>query len=201
MVMNFLSEIKVEGSFKKITGQNQDLSPNRFYSQPKIHTHTHTICSVWGEFSEDFMNPTRQGPFPSLQAAGPNLLHLFHNTSLCGQSSGQCTRLCPAYSSQQCQPCSAAESDLSPSKLETESPGSLSWSLCWSQGMWKQSPLLDCPPEISFCELGPWALRLSDTLPKDLLLLCDLIHSSKSVKPKEGVVGTFNLKPVCQKQR
>ena len=45
MVMNFLSEIKVEGSFKKIIDHNQDLSPNRFYFQPKTHTHTHTICS------------------------------------------------------------------------------------------------------------------------------------------------------------
>ena len=49
MVMNFLSEIKVEGSFKKIIGQNQDLSPNRFYSQPKIHTHTLTPFVLFGE--------------------------------------------------------------------------------------------------------------------------------------------------------
>ena len=45
MMMNFLSEIKVEGSFKKIIDHNQDLYPNRFYFQPKTHTHTHTICS------------------------------------------------------------------------------------------------------------------------------------------------------------
>ena len=32
MVMNVLSEIKVERSFKKIIDHNQDLSPNRFYS-------------------------------------------------------------------------------------------------------------------------------------------------------------------------
>ena len=67
--------------------------------------------------------------------------------------------------------------------------------------MGKQSLLLDCPPEISFRELGLWALRLSDTFTKDLPLLYDLIHSSKSVKPKEGVMGTFNLKPVHQKHR
>ena len=121
MVMNVLSEIKVERSFKKIIDHNQDLSPNRFYFQPKTHTHTHTHTHtltpfVQEEFSEDFMNPTEQGPFPFLHAAHPNLLHLFHNTTLSWSEFRVLHLLVPCLRSQQCQPCSAAESDLLQSK-------------------------------------------------------------------------------------
>ena len=62
------------------------------------------------------MNPTEQGPFPFLHAAHPNLLHLFHNTTLSWSEFRVLHLLVPCLRSQQCQPCSAAESDLLQSK-------------------------------------------------------------------------------------
>ena len=163
MMMNFLSEIKVEGSFKKIIDHNQDLSPNRFLF-PTQNTHTHSHHLFRKSFQRTSWTPLSKVPFLSCTLPIPTFCTSFTTPLSCGQSSGCFTRLCPAYSSQQCQPCSAAESDLLQSKkkkkkLKTESSHSLSWSLCWSQGMGKQSLLLDCPPEISFCELGLWALK------------------------------------------